>query len=244
MYRFRAVGAHALHSPFVFRLYCEVIKPARRYRMLSVEQRRIALKKDYTVLDLIDLKTQRSFRKSVSFIARTSLSKPRFSAFLRLLTEQLGAKRVLETGTSLGINALYMASATSVEKLITIESSPALAYYAQKSFSTLTNTTIQLVQGTIYDVFVSSIVQLQPELYFLDADHRSSAIAFYLDAIMTHTPSVKCIVIHDIYWSKDMASAWECIVKDPRFSLTVDLYQAGLIFPNQAMPKQHFTLRT
>ena len=242
-YLSRAKGSHSLHSPFLFDLFNEVIGPAKSFQLTNVERLRKQLKSDQSILELYDLKTGTSYKKSVSTIARTSLSIKKFSSFLYLLMQHLKAKRVVETGTSLGINALYMADPSCVQQLITIEASPTLAAYARKQFTQLFQHKIESIEGTIQDTFRQTIIRVNPEVCFLDADHRSSEVIRCIDSIMSHTKNIKCIVVHDIYWSKDMMKGWEQIKADKRFALTVDLYQAGLIFPHLEMPKQHFTLR-
>jgi len=232
-----------LHSPFLFDLFNEVIKPAHRFRLENVEALRKSLKSNHEVIDLFDLKSQKNYRKTISSIAKTSLSEPTFSALLFKLIEWLGVKRIMETGTSLGVNALYMAGPETVQKLTTVEASPIIAQIAQRQFATLFQNKIEIRQGTIQNVFESTIIKEQPELCFIDADHRSEAVAMCLEQIIQHTPTIQCIIIHDIYWSPDMQLQWKKIITDRRFRLTIDLFQAGLIFPNQEMPKQHFVLR-
>lgn len=242
-YRKKAVGAHALHSPFLFSLYNEVIVPARKFRLANVEKLRRSLQGNHQLIDIYDLKTGENFRKPISSIAKTSLSSPKFSAFLYLLIHHLKLEHVLETGTSLGINALYMAGADQVKKVTTIEVSPIIAAIAQEQFSKVLQNKITIKQGTIQEVFESTLIQQQPALCFIDADHRSEAVRFCVENIMKHCPHIQCIILHDIYWSEDMRNAWCRMVNDARFNLTVDLFEAGIIFPHIHLPKQHFTLR-
>ncbi len=243
MYKLRAVGPHALHSPFLFDLYNKVVKPSKKFRLDNVEGLRKDLKANHEMIDLFDLKTQRGFRKTISSIAQTSLSTPKFSSFLFLLIKYLKANSVLETGTSLGINSLYLAGPELVKNVSTIEASPILATIAKKQFNKLLQKKIQIKTGTIQDEFDALVVKEQPEVCFLDADHQASAVKYCIETLIKHCPQIKCIVIHDIYWSEDMLAGWNAIKQRKDFPLTVDIFQAGLIFPNVDMPKQHFTLR-
>jgi len=241
-YRLHAVGPHALHSPFLFELYNEVVKPSRKFRLENVEQLRKELKSDHKIIDLFDLKTKKSYRKTIRSIAKTSLSTPKFSAFLFKLIDWMKIERVMETGTSLGINALYMAGPERVKRVLSIEASPIISSIAQKQFSRLFQHKIEIKQGTVQDVFAPMLVKEQPELCFIDADHRYQNVISCTESILTHCQEIRCIIIHDIYWSPGMLKAWNQLISDARFNLTVDLFQAGLIFPTIEMPKQHFTL--
>lgn len=237
----RAVNAHSLHSPFLFRLYNEVVKTSKSSRIKEIERHRKQLLGNNDVLETIDFKSANHQWRSVGDIARSSLSTPRFSAFLNRLVQFLAVDTCLETGTSLGINACYLSKGCN--KVITIEGSSSLAALARRSFTALDAANIVLKNDDLYQALESEIVRNKPDFYFLDADHRSVAVAYCIDLILKHTPATKCIVIHDIYWSKDMMSIWQSLVEDPRFPLSVDLFQAGLLFPNQKMEKQHFTIR-
>lgn len=243
LHLWQSKGAHSLHSPFVFDLYNHVIVPSKRYRIKDIEKARKVLQRDTTLIDAIDIKKGESKKKTIADIAKSSLSTKKFSAFLNLLCKFLKVQNVLEAGTSLGINSLHLSRSESVKKVITIEGSSIIAHLAKKNFSENEGSNIEVIQGNIYEVFIPAIVQHSPDIIFLDADHRGEAIDFYIKNILLHTPEIKCIIVHDIYWSQDMLSKWNEIVKDDQFKLTVDIFQAGLIFPNLEMPKQHFKLK-
>ncbi len=240
-YRFNAVGKHVLHSPFIFKLYYEVIIPSKTYRISSIENIRKRMHKDHRELEVVDFKTGSNTIVSVAGVAKRSVSTKKFSAFLSLLIRHLKVESVMETGTSVGVNALYMAY--NAEKLVSIEGSMSLASIARKNIECSKTRNIEIINSDLYQSLESEIVRNKPQLYFLDADHRSSSIAFCIDLILKHTPDTKCIIIHDIYWSKDMYEMWKKLVEDPRFSLSIDIFQAGILFPKLDMEKQHFTLR-
>ena len=102
---------------------------------------------------------------------------------------------------------------------------------------TTQGTAVEVVRGNIYERLEEHLVKHQPQVVFLDADHRKSSITYCMDRILTHCPKITCIVIHDIYWSQDMSEAWVDCLKNPDFTLTIDLFQAGIIFPNYSMEK-------
>ncbi len=242
-YNWRAVGSHALHSPFLYDIFNNAIKPSKKFSLENIEKLRVQLKRDHRLIDIYDLKNDQPYRQTISSIARHSLSKRRFSSFLHLLIQHVGYGKIVETGTSLGINTLYLAGPEKVSHVTTLEASPILSEIAKKQFKRLLQHKIDIVQGTIQEKFESVIIKDQPDMCFLDADHRSEVVLWSVDAVMKHCSTIQCIVIHDIYWSRGMKSAWDAIIKDDRMKLTVDLFQAGLIFPNASMPKQHFTIR-
>jgi len=228
-----------LHSPFLFGLYINAIKSKRE--IPQIESLRKKLRTNKGIIEVTDFKSGITSNKSIREIANTSLSSKKFSYFLNKLIAYIEAKNILECGTSLGINTLYMSESKTAEKIYTIEGSQVISNLASKNFAN--NDKIKLIQGDVYQLFEQTVASLKPDLVFLDADHRSEAISFYLEALFRINSEVKCIVIHDIYWSKGMAIKWNEIINDPKMILTVDLFQAGLIFPNLEMQKQHFILK-
>ncbi|MBC6400928.1 MAG: hypothetical protein GDA51_12180 [Ekhidna sp.] len=239
-YLIRAKSLHGVHSPFVCQLITRCIKPAAKTKFDNIEKLRQDLLGNHELIEVADFKNQTSEIRRISSIAMTSLSTRKSSSFLYHLANYLNAESGIETGTSLGINTLYLTK-SSLKSVTTIERSQIIASLARNNISAISKKA-RVVNGDIYKVLEEEIARSRPDFYFLDADHHSSAIAFCIDLILKHTPQSKCIVIHDIYRSKDMKEIWQQLIQDPRFTLTIDLFQTGLLFPNLEMPKQHFTL--
>lgn len=142
----------------------------------------------------------------------------------------------------MGINTLYLATAGGT-KTVTIEGSIILAELAKKQFERMGASDILIESGDVNKIFQSVVVRHEPDFVFLDADHRGATILNQVEILLQNEMKPRCIVIHDIYWSKDMNETWKRLVKDERFNLTIDIFQAGLIFSGKNMEKQHFTLR-
>lgn len=102
---------------------------------------------------------------------------------------------------------------------------------------------IRLINGSITEQLPEALERHQPELIFLDADHRGSAVKEHVDIIARHSPKVKAIVIHDIYWSRDMYKCWQELSTLPQYPLCIDIFQAGILFTHFQGEKQHFVLK-
>ena len=50
-------------------------------------------------------------------------------------------------------------------------------------------------------------------------------------------------IFDDIYWSKGMTEAWEIIKEHPQVTVTVDLFNWGLVFFRKEQAKEHFKIR-
>ena len=178
---------------------------------------------------------------SVGRLASRVASTHKFSYFLYKLINHMQYDRILEAGTSLGINATYLGS-TKASRVWTMEGIEEIADLAIERFQKLEYDHVRVVKGLVEHTFRDSL-GLNPDMIFIDADHRSEAIFWYLRIIKEMNIQPKCIIIHDIYWSRDMNKAWKQIVKDEQYSLTIDIFQAGIIFPDHPMEKQHFVVK-
>jgi hypothetical protein len=77
---------------------------------------------------------------------------------------------------------------------------------------------------------------------FVDGYHRERPTIDYYRMISEHCRESSCIAIHDIYWSSEMTYAWNIITEDPRATVTIDLFDMGLVFFRK-QAKEHFVLR-
>lgn len=241
-YKTQAVGAHGLHSPFVYRLYTEHILKKRQHLSPEIEQLRKECQRSNQEISVTDFKSGTTRIKTLREEAKSSPSRASFSAFLSQLLDYIDAECVLETGTSLGFNALYMAQ-SSVKQVWTLEGNPSIAEIAAAHFARMKVDKVKFVAGDIHETFEASLKDSGADVIFLDADHRSIATSNFMDILAPHLSRIKCIIIHDIYWSKDMTNIWQELVADTRFPMTIDIFQAGLIFPNQKLEKQHFVVK-
>lgn len=238
-----AKGSHDLHSPFVYQLYTQVIKKLRSGKNDQIEYLKAKAEKDQSAIKQIDFKYSTSKITTVAHIAKTSSSSSKFSVFLSGLSTLLNTQYVLETGTSLGFNALYQSLPKHVKKVISIEGNPEIVKVAKENLDAFRSKKVEIIQEDVYKSFSQEINNHNPDLIFLDADHRPEALEFYLDTLAPHFNQIKCIVIHDIYWSKSMTDCWKGLIKKDTFTLTLDIFEAGLLFPHYPIEKQHFRLK-
>lgn len=242
-YFLKARNAHGIHSPFVFDFYQKTIA----HFDIALAEELLKLRKkylnDHAEIRYIHPVTKEVVHSRMNQIAAKSTSSLRFQVFLVQLADFLKCKIILETGTSLGITSSAL-SYSSAERVITLEGAEGIAAVANRYFGRLPHSNkIQQNIGEVRSLFPLLLQETPPDLIFLDADHRSETIHFYMDAIHKQRNMPHCVVVHDIYWSRDMNSAWQAIVRDPQNTLTVDLFQAGLVFPGYPTERQHFVLR-
>ena len=241
------VDEHSLHSPFVYQLYQEKIKQAKVGIDPNIEALRHQLKKRSQPLEIKDYGAgsrvnDRQIRQ-VKDIAKTASTPPQFSALLHLLIEHFEFTTVLELGTSLGLNSLYM-SKDPKRALITFEGDPQLCQMASTHFEQFDRKNIQLVQGNIDDSLQPTLNGLSTiDMAYIDANHRYKPTLTYYQAIFEKCHPKSMIVLDDIHWSKEMNQAWEAIKARPEVSVSIDLFEGGLLFFDPDLTPGHYVLK-
>ncbi|HEX9650383.1 MAG TPA: class I SAM-dependent methyltransferase [Cyclobacteriaceae bacterium] len=247
-YWLNAVEEHSLHSPYVYELYTQVIKseyPDPEFE--RIEKIREALVNDNSIIKINDFgsgsKILHGNQRTISQIARTSISNPKLSKLLYRLIRQQEAKEVVELGTSLGINTLYMYLGNEQIRLTTFEGDENIAKYAEHSFKQFGSENIQLRTGELektlsqYLAFSSKI-----DFAFIDANHTFESTVRYFNKLAKKSHDESLFVIADIHWSSGMERAWNEIKKSPYVTLTIDVFEAGLVFFKPDITKQHYIL--
>ena len=182
-------------------------------------------------------------QRRVRSIARHGLSSPRFSRLLYRLLTHLEANYVVELGTSLGVNTLYLSAARPLAQVYTLEGISALADRAEDIFRQQGQSNIRLIRGNIDQTLPALLPRLpQVDLAYLDANHRYEPTVRYFEQIVEKVHQRSVIVVDDIYWSKEMQRAWQTIRQHTSVTLSVDLFQVGLVFFQPLSVRQHYTL--
>ncbi|WP_192821121.1 O-methyltransferase [Rufibacter sp. LB8] len=245
----RSGNAHGLHSPFVFNLYCFVIHHKGHHAAYDqVEALRKNLLKDSTLLEVQDFgagsHTGNTKTRKISAIAKSAAKPRRLGQLLFRLAQHFQPSTVLELGTSLGLTTSYLALANPNAQVITLEGCPALAAQARKNFTEMGLNNVEVVQGNMDQTLAQTVARLDRlDFVFFDGNHRYAPTLQYFETCLPKAHEGSVFIFDDIYWSSDMAKAWQKIKQHPQVLLTVDLFYIGLVFFRTNQPKQHFTLR-
>lgn len=247
----RSGNEHSIHSPFIYSLYTEALKPDKRYYIFSeIEKIRARLFHDKRIISIKDYgagsKANSSTSRKISSIARSASKSPKLCRLLFRLANYSESKTILELGTSFGISTLYLATATKDSTVVTMEGCPDTATVATENFKSIPgkNLNISIVQGNIDERLPEALSRIKTiDLVYIDANHRYEPTLRYFKEILPFTHEGTVFVLDDIYWSEEMKMAWESIKQMEEVTVTVDLFHVGLVFFRKAQPKQHFLLR-
>lgn len=241
---------HGVHSPFVFDLITKVLNDDRQfYSFEQIEQLRFELLKNSETVTIEDFgagsRVKKSPIRTISEIAHSSLKPKKYSQLLFKLVNYFSPSVILELGTSLGITTVYLASANQNSSVITMEGSSAIATKAKANFKHLSINNIQLVEGNFDDTLNYTISNLAHiDFAFLDGNHQYEPTIRYFEEVLLKSNANTVIVLDDIHWSKEMEAAWSYVQNHQSVSLTIDLFNIGLVFfRKEKLAKQHFLIR-
>jgi predicted O-methyltransferase YrrM len=180
--------------------------------------------------------------RTVKSISNGGLTSPKYSALLYRLIKHFHMREIIELGTSLGVNTLYLAKYEAT-KVTTFEGSPEIANFAQSIFDQQHADNIKIIEGNI-DRTLSSFLDgsIRPDLVYLDANHRHEATMRYFNTILHNKHDETIVVIDDIKWSKSMQKAWKEIILHPEVTMSIDLNKFGIVFFKPDFTKQHYVL--
>jgi predicted O-methyltransferase YrrM len=151
---------------------------------------------------------------------------------------------MIELGTSLGITTCYLAKAAKKSNIVTIEGNPALACIAKQGFQKLAIQNITSKTGSFDAHLLSTLTSFkQVDFILFDGNHRLAPTMQYFEQALPFVTENSVFVFDDIYWSDEMKQAWQKIKENPKVTITIDLYEMGLVFFRMGQRKQHFKLR-
>ncbi len=182
--------------------------------------------------------------RKVSDVFRFTTSLHRFSSLYARIIHHFHFRNVIELGTSVGVNAMYMAKASNEVKLATFEGSPEIARIARTMFSDNAIENIALIEGNIdatLEPYLETIDQL--DFALIDANHRFEPTVRYLELMLRKVHAHSIIAIDDIHNSHEMERAWRSIQKHHLVYTTIDLYRCGLVFFNPSLTRQNVVLQ-
>lgn len=231
----KAKGPYGIHSPFVYELLQDVIRdrsPRPAYN--AIEKAVEGLKKDTRRIGVNDLgagsKWSHSSDRRVKDIACRSGCGQRYGRLLLRLAERFASSYAVELGTSLGIGTLYMATGSS-GTVHSIEGCPSSGHIAQELLreQDVKNTQVHIAP---FKEALPEVLGALPfiDLFRIDGDHRGRSMLHYFEQGLEKAHNDTLFILDDIHWSKDMEAAWQELQADERVTLTLDLYEAGLLF--------------
>lgn len=249
-YYFKAKNSKSIHSPFVFKLYTEVIKDKSSYtdyRIIDRILKRVRENKNQIeITDFgVDNKLGYEHRlERISDLYKKSSITPKYGKLLYRLTKHFKPKCIFEIGTSVGASTIYLATARNYEVIHTFEGCSSKSSIAQMLFNKFDYENINLNIGQFSKTVTEKLQNINEiDFAFIDGYHKKDATINFFEQLYTKANKNSIFVFDDIHWSKGMEEAWEIICDDKRVTVSIDLFRVGLVFFNPDFSKEHFVLK-
>jgi predicted O-methyltransferase YrrM len=247
-HKIKAVSKHKVHSPFVFDLIVDVFENENSYYAFPavelIRKKLLLSKQKLTIEDMgAGSRVFKSKQRRIKDIAKHSAKEPKYAQLLFKLVNYYQPNTILELGTSLGLTTTYLAKARKKAKVYTLEGSPEICKVAKNTFKSLLVKNVQLVQGDFYETLPETLPEIAVlDFAFFDGNHQKKPTLDYFNQCLKKASEHSVFVFDDIYWSDEMTEAWEEIKTHPEVTLTVDIFQFGIVFFRKGIEKQHFVL--
>jgi predicted O-methyltransferase YrrM len=247
-YRLKAKKRHGVHSPFVYKLSEAVLHKRSALKSKEIEGLRTELLNNHQVIDLIDYgagsRKTRSPKRSISEIAKTSSSAKPMAQMMQRLISFLNVDNALELGTNLGITTAYLAAAHPGIRVISLEGDPSLASIAVKNLQKI-GLDVEIIEGKFEDTLDLTLTTMdRVDFAYVDGNHRKEPTLNYFQTLLEKTTESSVLAFGDIHWSQDMEEAWNLIKQNKTVTLTIDLFDLGLVFFRKDRTEaEHFTIR-
>ncbi len=239
-------GRHGIHSPFVFDFVdkCLTTKVDKNFRKL-LKNWTNEVKKDRVPFAINDLgagsKQLKKVRSAAQLLANSS-SKGLYGDVLWKIAHYYRPQRILELGTSLGTGTIVFKNGHSAANVLTVEGCENTQRKAFEQFDWWKLDGIQSICSD-FSVVLPILKHQQFDLIFLDGNHQGKITLEYIEQLLSSSHSETIWIMDDIRWSDDMWQAWQQIVADKRFHVSIDLGRMGIFWQRPQQTKEHFTLR-
>jgi predicted O-methyltransferase YrrM len=245
----RHYRGYGVHSPFVFDLVRHLFhcKPSWKHPEMikMVRQHYHSSRQVISVTDLGAGSTQlKSVSREVRRIAKYSAIAPHYGVLLSKLVSRFKPDVIVEFGTSLGISTLYLACGHPDAKVITMEGCIECASLAKDTFNRLGLGFIDVKEG-LFDELLPDVLTQFPKIdfAFIDGNHTKEATLHYAQRCIEAGHNDSVIVLDDIHWSRGMEEAWKELCQHPKVTVSIDVFQLGILFLRTECQKQHFVVR-
>ncbi len=247
-YKLNAVSRHSLHSPFLYDFYMKVLKSKEENSIFSkIEVFRNELLQNERLITINDFgagsRVDTSPKRKIKAIAKSALSTKKFSEVLFRIAKDSDAKQIIELGTSLGINTLYLSAVGEKVNVTTFEGCEETADVASELFKNAQRKNIEMIVGNINETLPQFLKTLDAiDLVYFDANHQYQSTMDYYRLFKDKIHDKTIFIFDDIHWSKGMNKAWVEIINLPEVTLSLDIYDAGIVFFDQRFTKEHYVL--
>ncbi|MFC2112270.1 O-methyltransferase [Bacteroidota bacterium] len=248
MIRARHRKGRGIHPPFAYNFTREVVFGEVNAELKRIEELRKSLLVKRNKVRVSDKgagsrKIKGEERRSGDVVRHTAVGTKK-GQLLGRIAVSLGFPLILELGTGTGFSSMYMGMACPFSKVLTCEGSQTIADLARGNIQQMEINNIEVHNDDFANWLPRILNQFSGEmLVFIDGDHRGEKMMEYCDMIINSGNNKKVIILDDIHWSTDMYQAWKKLIKKDKVSLSLELFNIGIIFLSYPVQQNNFIIR-
>ncbi len=245
-YRWNAKGRHGTHSPFVYAftdkcqrisIDLDFLEGLKNIESLCKSNGKIILVNDQGVGS-----HRLSNQRKVKDIYRVSSSKGKFGRLLFQISRHYAPMNILELGTSLGVGTYCLAKGNPKGHVVSIDACANTQAIACQILEATAVRNCTLINST-FDEYLTRNPKEIFDLVFIDGHHDGEALLRYLDALKNNSHDDTIFILDDIRWSASMFDAWQKIIADPEYHVTMDFFRMGMVVRRPMQRKEHFVVK-
>ena len=232
-------GGYGVHSPFVFDLITNVIED--KYGYYCYEKLSIARKQ--LIHDSSKIKCNNRSYTVNEVLWKFCFSKHESQLLFRLANHfQLSSIYLI--GCDLGLAPLYLTSWSGATQCVIFEPKPESASVAQKIIDKYSTASVE-IRNTFNpeDAKNSELIVWGKLFCNICDDERSNYITFSIETfnqLLTFINNNSIMVISGINASKKNKDTWKNVCAAPEVTVTIDLYNLGIVFFNPKLNKKTY----
>jgi predicted O-methyltransferase YrrM len=245
----KSTSVRKVHSPFVYEFLENIVLNNTPYYIFKpLESLRASLSLNNSVLSIDDFGAGSSYsggnKRSISSILHQSVKPQKYAELIFRIVHKWKPQTMLELGTSLGLTSIYLSKANTDGKLITVEGSSEIAEVAGNGFKKFDCKNIVQIVGKFDEELPKILMEYKViDFAFIDGNHQEAATIRYFDQLLQHITPDSILIFDDIHWSSGMERAWETIIQHNSVTLSLDLFEMGIVFFFKRHQKEHHLIR-
>jgi len=218
-------GGYGIHSPFVFDLIINVIEERRQYYCYEkLHEALYQIKHDKRKVFL------NGATVTMAKAARDNCLTENELRLLFRLANRFRPQTILTAGSDFGTTAMYMTAFSSSTQCIAIEPEQSVAAAARHFIKRFTQTQVEIVEDTFSNFYLPDNKKIDMLMWGNSAKEH-----FDIDVLERLLPFLRessVLIIKDIR----NGDIWKTVCTHPKVSVTIDLYNLGIVFFD---PKLH-----
>jgi len=243
-----STNKHGVHSPFIFQL---VTKAFYKQNSKKKWTQFLTIKNEYLqdnrVIGVTDFgagsKVFKSNRRKIGDIARVAGISSKKAAIVLKIVHYFKPKAILEIGTSIGLGSSTLSIGNPLAKIKTLEGCKETATIAKEYFKKNNFENITVDVGDFEQTLPNVIENKKFDCIYFDGNHTKNATLKYFNNCLSSIKNNTFWIFDDIYLNSEMQEAWEIIKRRTEVTVTIDLFQFGIVFFRKEQAKEHFKIR-